>query len=56
MLSMVREQDVVVNGEGGEDGEQQPQSQLEEDLGKISIIDPPTVQTVDHYVRSLTGS
>ena len=53
---MVREQDVVVNGEGGEDGEQQHQLQSEEDLGKLSIIDSPTGQTVDRYVRSLTRS
>jgi len=57
VLSMVKEPDVVVNSEEGEDGDQQQsQTQSQEDLGKLSVIDTPTGQTVDRYVRSLTGS
>ncbi|KAL9180510.1 hypothetical protein ACHAXT_010963 [Thalassiosira profunda] len=41
-----------VNGDGGETETQQ----LQEDVGKLSFIDPPTGKTMDRYVRSLTGS
>jgi CBS domain containing-hemolysin-like protein len=56
--------DEVVDGEW-EDAEaesrRQQQHQLQhsssqEDIGKLSFIDPPTGQTKDGYVRSLTGS
>ncbi|KAL7539349.1 hypothetical protein ACHAXR_009210 [Thalassiosira sp. AJA248-18] len=44
-----------VNGESGENDPQQ-QQQTQEDLGKLSFIDPPTGKTMDRYVRSLTGT
>jgi len=58
--------DSIVNGddgngsEGNENPIEQPsstsQQQAQEDIGKLSFIDPPTGKTMDRYVRSLTGS
>jgi len=60
--------DSIVNGDDGsgssgdnENPIEQPsltttQQQAQEDIGKLSFIDPPTGKTMDRYVRSLTGS
>lgn len=57
--------DTTVDGEWSEEvlrrqqHQQQPQQQQQhsqEDIGKLSFIDPPTGKTKDGYVRSLTGS
>jgi len=47
-------EDVVNEGEGENEGAGREKS--EEELGKLSFIDPPTGKTMDRYVRSLTGS
>ena len=41
------------NNSGGSGG---VSLQQQEDMGKLSFIDPPTGKTTDKYVRSLTGS
>ena len=48
-----------VNGDGGESNaaeSKQSSSSVADDLGKLSVIDPPTGKTMDRYVKSLTGS
>jgi hypothetical protein len=55
----VVDMDTTVDGEWSEEvlRRQQHQSQhSQEDIGKLSFIDPPTGKTKDGYVRSLTGS
>jgi len=56
--------DTIVNGDDGAGDNENPieqpsstsQQQAQEDIGKLSFIDPPTGKTMDRYVRSLTGS
>lgn len=55
--SDTREEGVNGDSSGGENEVQAAQQQQsQEDLGKLSFIDPPTGKTMDRYVRSLTGT
>ena len=48
--------DDAVDGEWERQQQQQRHPSSQEDIGKLSFIDPPTGKTKDGYVRSLTGS
>ena len=56
----VVDMDTTVDGEWSEEvlrrQQHQQQQHSQEDIGKLSFIDPPTGKTKDGYVRSLTGS